>query len=85
MATLVVIGYESELKAEEVRIALLKLQKDYLIDLADAVVAVREPNGKVKLRQIVNMTAAGAASGGFWGALVGFWSISGLLGWDSRT
>ena len=34
MATLVVIGYEDEVKAEEVRIALLKLQKGYLIDLA---------------------------------------------------
>jgi uncharacterized membrane protein len=80
MATLVVIGYESELKAEEVRIALLKLQKDYLIDLADAVVAVREPNGKVKLRQIVNMTAAGAASGGFWGALIGILFLNPLFG-----
>ncbi len=80
MATLVVIGYESELKAEEVRIALLKMQKDYLIDLADAVVAVREPNGKVKLRQIVNMTAAGAASGGFWGALVGILFLNPLFG-----
>ena len=38
MATLVVIGYDSELKAEEVRLALLKMQKQYLIDLADAVV-----------------------------------------------
>jgi uncharacterized membrane protein len=36
MATLVVIDYENELKAEEVRRALLKMQKEYLIDLADA-------------------------------------------------
>ena len=42
MATLVVIGYESEIKAEEVRLALLKMQQEYLIDLADAVVAVRD-------------------------------------------
>jgi uncharacterized membrane protein len=80
MATLVVIGYESEMKAEEVRLALLKMQKDYLIDLADAVVAVREDNGKVKLRQMYNLTAAGAASGGFWGTLVGMLFLNPLFG-----
>jgi uncharacterized membrane protein len=80
MATLVVIGYESEVKAEEVRLALLKMQKDYLIDLADAVVAVREANGKVKLRQMYNLTAAGAASGGFWGTLVGMLFLNPLFG-----
>ena len=52
--TLIVIGYENEIKAEEVRLALLKLQREYLIDLGDAVVAVREPDGGVKLRQLVN-------------------------------
>jgi uncharacterized membrane protein len=80
MATLLVIGYETEMKAEEVRLALLKMQKDYLIDLADAVVAVREENGKVKLRQMHNLTAAGAASGGFWGALVGMLFLNPLFG-----
>lgn len=80
MATLIVIGYESEIKAEEVRIALLKMQKDYLIDLADAVVAVREENGKVKLRQMYNLTAAGAAGGGFWGTLVGMLFLNPLFG-----
>ena len=48
MATFVVIDYESELKAEEVRLALLKMQKQYLIDLADAVVVVRDDKGKVR-------------------------------------
>lgn len=80
MATLVVIGYESEVKAEEVRLALLKMQKDYLIDLTDAVVAVREENGKVKLRQMYNMTAAGAVGGGFWGTLVGLLFLNPLFG-----
>ena len=80
MATLVVIDYESEIKAEEVRIALLKMQKDYLIDVADAVVVVREANGKVRLRQMYNMTAAGAISGGFWGTLVGVLFLNPLFG-----
>lgn len=80
MATLVVIGYESEVNAEEVRLALLKMQKDYLIDLTDAVVAVREEDGKVKLRQMYNMTAAGAVGGGFWGTLVGLLFLNPLFG-----
>jgi uncharacterized membrane protein len=80
MATLVVIDYESELKAEELRIALLKMQKEYLIDLVDAVVVVREAQGKVKLRQLYNLTAAGAVSGGFWGALVGLLFLNPLFG-----
>jgi uncharacterized membrane protein len=80
MATLVVIDYESEIKAEEVRLALLKMQKDYLIDVADAVVVVREADGKVRLRQMYNLTAAGAVSGGFWGTLVGVLFLNPLFG-----
>jgi hypothetical protein len=71
MASLGVIDYESEMRAEEVWIALLKMQKEYLIDLIDAVVVIRDQKGKVRLRQLYNLTAAGAASGGFWGALIG--------------
>jgi uncharacterized membrane protein len=80
MATLVVIGYESEVKAEEVRLALIKMQKEYLIDLADAVVVVRDEQGKVRLRQLYNLTAAGAVSGGFWGSLVGLIFLNPLFG-----
>jgi uncharacterized membrane protein len=80
MPTLVVIGYENEIKAEEVRLALLKLQREYLIDLGDAVVAVREADGRVKLRQLVSPTAAGAVSGGFWGTLVGILFLNPLVG-----
>jgi uncharacterized membrane protein len=80
MSTLVVIDYENEVKAEEVRLALVKMQKEYLIDLEDAVVVVREQNGKVKLRQLHNLTAAGAASGGFWGALMGLIFLNPLFG-----
>ncbi len=80
MSTLVVIGYDDPFKAEEVRLRLLKLQKEYLIDLEDAVVAVKNDKGKVKLHQAVNLTAAGAISGGFWGSLVGLIFLNPLLG-----
>ena len=45
MSTLVVIGDDDQFKAEEVRLKLRKLQKDYLFDLGDAVVAVKDENG----------------------------------------
>ncbi len=80
MSTLVVIGYDDQFKAQEVRIALVKMQKDYLIELEDAAVAVKDEKGKVKLHQAVNLTAAGAVSGGFWGTLIGLIFLSPLLG-----
>jgi uncharacterized membrane protein len=80
MSTLVVIGYDDPYKAEEVRLKLRKLQSEYLIDLEDAVVAVKDSTGKVKLHQAVNLTTAGAVSGGFWGSLIGLIFLNPLLG-----
>jgi uncharacterized membrane protein len=80
MSNLVVIAYDDQFKAEEVRLMLLKMQKEYLIDMEDAVVAVKDDKGKVKLHQAINLTAAGAASGGFWGALIGLIFLNPLLG-----
>src|SRR5262249_41302767 len=80
MSTLVVIGYDDEFKAEEVRLKRRKLQKDYLLDLEDAVVAVKDKSGKVKLHQALNLTAAGAVGGGFWGSLIGLIFLNPLLG-----
>jgi uncharacterized membrane protein len=80
MADLVIVAYETEEKAEAARTKLLELQKEYLIELGDAVVVVRRADGTVKLNQLVNTTAAGAASGGMWGALVGMLFLNPLLG-----
>lgn len=80
MSTFLAIQYDSQHKAEEVRLTLLKLQSEYLIDLEDAVVAVKNNKGKVRLHQAVNLTAAGALSGGFWGSLIGLLFLNPLLG-----
>ena len=53
MSTLVVVGYDDPHKAEEVRLKLWKLQSEYLLDLEDAVVAVKDEKGKIKLHQAV--------------------------------
>src|SRR3981081_2967407 len=51
MSDLVVIVYPSEEKAEEVRQRLIKLQKEYLITINAAVIAVRTKAGARKLQQ----------------------------------
>ena len=59
---------------------LFKLQNEYLITLSDAVIAVKTDAGPVKLNQLVNTTAIGAASGSFWGLLIGLIFLNPLLG-----
>jgi uncharacterized membrane protein len=80
MSDLVAIVYPSEAKAEEVRQRLFKLQREYLIKFSDAVIAVKTEAGPVKLNQLVNTTAAGAARGSFWGLLVGILFLNPLIG-----
>jgi uncharacterized membrane protein len=71
MSNLIVIGFNNEADAFAMRAALAKLQAQYLIEMEDAVVVTRDAAGKVQLHQAVNLTAAGAASGAFWGMLIG--------------
>jgi len=80
MSDLIAIVYPSEAKAEEVRQRLLHLQKEYLITLGDAVIAVKTESGDVKLNQLVNTTARGAVSGSFWGLLIGVLFLNPILG-----
>jgi uncharacterized membrane protein len=79
MSDLVAIVYPSEAKAEEVRQKILKLQKEYLIAIHDAVIAVKTGDA-VKLNQLVNTTMAGAAGGSFWGLLFGIVFLNPLIG-----
>lgn len=80
MADLLVIAYPTEAEAEQVRARLLGMQKEYLIALGDAVVAVKQPSGQVKLNQLFSPAPAGAASGALWGSLLGLIVLSPLLG-----
>jgi uncharacterized membrane protein len=62
------------------RAALAKLQKEYLIEMEDVVVVTKDDKGKVKLHQAVNLTAAGAMGGTFWGMLIGMIFLNPLVG-----
>ncbi|MFM9939364.1 MAG: DUF1269 domain-containing protein [Hyphomicrobiaceae bacterium] len=80
MSELIVIGYPTQAKAEEVRHKLLELQGEYMVDLADAVVATVDQKGRIKLNQLVHPWAIGASAGSFWGLLVGLLFLHPLLG-----
>jgi len=71
MSDLIAIVYPNEHDAETVRTRLFEMQKEYLIEIGDAVIAVKSADGQVKLNQLFSTTAAGAVSGGFWGMLIG--------------
>ena len=85
MADLVVIAYDGEDTADQALNRLRELQKEYLVDLEDAVVAVRDKNGKVRVKQaipLVRLSAAGGAAwGGLFGLLIGLLFLNPLLGW----
>jgi uncharacterized membrane protein len=48
--------------------------------MEDVVVVTKDDKGKVKLHQAVNLTAAGAVGGAFWGMLIGLIFLNPLLG-----
>jgi uncharacterized membrane protein len=80
MADLLVIAYPTEAEAEEIRNRLFEMQKEYLIELGDAAIAVKRPDGSVKLNQVFSTTAAGAAKGALWGTLIGMLFLNPLAG-----
>ena len=80
MGSLVVVGFSGVEEAEQVRRELIDIQREQLIAIDDAVVLDHDSEGKVHLRQAINLTAAGAVGGGFWGSLVGLLFLNPLLG-----
>jgi uncharacterized membrane protein len=84
MSNLIVLDFDGIHTADEVLNKLRSLQKEHLIDLEDACVVERDKDGKVHIKQAVNMTALGAARGGgmgaLWGTLVGLLFLNPLAG-----
>src|SRR5688572_32660916 len=80
MSTLVGVLFEDETTAFEMRVALLKMQKEHLIDLEDSVVVTRDQKGKIRLDQATSLTRVGALGGGFWGMLLGLIFLNPLVG-----
>ncbi len=79
-SNLTVIIFDDELKAEEARLKLLKLQKEGFIDLEDAVVVVKEADGQVRYRQMHRMARKGGVAGSITGLIVGTIFLNPLAG-----
>jgi uncharacterized membrane protein len=77
---MVVIAYPDEETADKARNKIVELQRQRLLTLQDAVVAVRRADGKVKVDQAADLTGPSALSGAFWGMLIGWIFLVPLLG-----
>lgn len=75
MSDLIVVAFDDETSAEQMRDALVGMQKRHLVTLEDAAVVVRKEDGKVKVKQATDLVGQGALGGAFWGMLIGiiFW------------
>ena len=72
MSDLIVIGYPDEVAAYNVWDELVKLQRDYLVDLEDAAIIRRDQKGKFHITTPAHHAVAwGTVSGLFWGTLIG--------------
>jgi uncharacterized membrane protein len=80
MSTLVVLKFDSEDGAAQMRDRLLSLQKQQLITIEDAAIMKKSADGKPKLEQLNNMAGAGALGGAFWGMLFGLLFFVPFLG-----
>lgn len=80
VSELIVFACNDDATAYEMRAALAKMQKNYLIEMEDIVVVHKDSSGKVRLDQAVNLTAQGAVGGGFWGLLIGMLFLNPLFG-----
>lgn len=87
MSELVCIAFNDSSTADRVLNELRALESDYVLDLEDAVIVVRDQDGKVHLKQCVDVfggaTTHGVALGMLWGGLMGLLfmnPLAGLLG-----
>lgn len=80
MQELIVLAFDSEDGALNVRDKLNDLQKQELITLGDAAVVIREDEGKPKVKQATSLVGSGALGGSFWGLLIGLIFFAPILG-----
>lgn len=87
MSELVCLAFKDSITADRELIELRAMEQAYVLDLEDAVIVVRDRNGKVHLKQCVDVfggaTTHGVALGMLWGGLIGLLfmnPLAGLLG-----
>lgn len=80
MSELVVAGFKGQFTADEVLLDLLKIKQIHMIDLDDAVVAIRKQDGTVTIKHSSVLVMADAAAGCGWGLLIGAVCLNPLMG-----
>jgi uncharacterized membrane protein len=86
MSHLVAIAYSDEHQAADVMEAMARLHEEGIfggegiIDLEDAVAVSKDDEGRIKLEGAISRTAEGAASGLFFGSIIGLVFFMPLLG-----
>ncbi|HYG87193.1 MAG TPA: DUF1269 domain-containing protein [Azospirillum sp.] len=84
MADLICVAFEDITTADRALTELTALQKEFVIQLKDACVVVRPPEGDIQLHQAIPLVKAGAVTGGtsgaLWGGLIGLLFLNPLAG-----
>jgi uncharacterized membrane protein len=80
MSNLIVLAFDNEASAFQMRDKLLDMQKRQLISLGDAAIVIRDKKGKPKVKQLQSLVGAGALGGAFWGMLIGLLFFAPWLG-----
>jgi uncharacterized membrane protein len=71
MTNLIVFAFDNLNGASQMESVLLNLQNKHLFEITDAAIVTRIDNGKPKIKQLNNLTGAGAWGGAFWGLFIG--------------
>ncbi|MEO3785025.1 DUF1269 domain-containing protein [Actinocorallia sp. B10E7] len=79
MSSLIAIAYPEVATALKVRDRLIGMRREHLLQIADAAVLEKRPDGTVRLHQ-VHGASIGAAWGLLWGGLIGLLLFVPLLG-----
>jgi uncharacterized membrane protein len=79
MSDLYVVAFKDELKAEQVRLDLLSLKSNHLIDVEEAVVIIRTASDKIRMHHSIHFTVSGALGGGFLGMMAGLMLLNPAL------
>ncbi|MBM4138531.1 MAG: DUF1269 domain-containing protein [Nitrospira sp.] len=84
MSELICIAFKDSGTADRVLDELRAMETNYVLDLEDAVIVVRDMSGKVHLKQCVDVfggaTVHGVSLGVLWGGLMGLLFINPLAG-----
>ena len=69
MSELVVVSFDGKFKADEVLLNLLKLEQEYLLDLEDAIVVIKDAESNIKVKPTFDLVAPGSLKQEPWGGL----------------